>query len=259
MLFVLVFPPSPPPFFSKMTTTGSEEQVILVALGGASSSGKTTVAKALKLLIPSSVLIHLDDFYFTDSNIPIDPETGYQNWDCPEAIDFDRFRECLQNIRKGVFTSINSIEPSEADLKLLKQEETHFAKEIEDKSHKFGKKRIVFVDGFMLFHDPSIIKLFDIKLFFHAPFDTLKSRREARKGYTTAEGFWVDPPNYFSKIVWPAYVKSHAYLYQGEKVDSNELEQSIVEKYDLVDVDNNDSTSLYALVETSLSSIINHL
>ena len=45
----------------------------------------------------------------------------------------------------------------------------------------------------------------------------------------------------------------------GEKVDSNELEQSIVEKYDLVDVDNNDSTSLYALVETSLSSIINHL
>ena len=92
-----------------MTTTGSEEQVILVALGGASSSGKTTVAKALKLLIPSSVLIHLDDFYFTDSDIPIDPETGYQNWDCPEAIDFDRFRECLQNIRKGVFTSINSI------------------------------------------------------------------------------------------------------------------------------------------------------
>ena len=77
--FVLVFPPSP---FSKMTTTGSEEQVILVALGGASSSGKTTVAKALKLLIPSSVLIHLDDFYFTDSDIPIDPETGYQNWDC---------------------------------------------------------------------------------------------------------------------------------------------------------------------------------
>ena len=52
----------------------------------------------------------------------------------------------------------------------------------------------------MLFHDPSIIKLFDIKLFFHAPFDTLKSRREARKGYTTAEGFWVDPPNTFRKL-----------------------------------------------------------
>lgn len=247
-----------------MTISGIENnnignQVLLVALGGASSSGKTTVAKALKLLIPSSVLIHLDDFYFTDSDIPVDPETGYQNWDCPQAIDFDRFTECLQNLKKGVFTSVKSIEPSESDLKLLKEEEIHFAKEITNNSQKFVKKKIVLVDGFMLFHDPNIIKLFDIKLFFHAPFDTLKSRREARKGYTTAEGFWVDPPNYFSEIVWPAYVKSHAYLYQEEKVDSNELNQQIVQRYDLVDVDNNDTTRLYALVETSLSSIINHL
>ena len=128
-----------------MTTTGSEEQVILVALSGASSSGKTTVAKALKLLIPSSVLIHLDDFYFTDSDIPIDPETGYQNWDCPEAIDFDRFRECLQNIRKGVFTSINSIEPSEADLKLLKQKKLILQKRLKIRVTSLAKRIVLWM------------------------------------------------------------------------------------------------------------------
>ncbi|EMG48723.1 hypothetical protein G210_0661 [Candida maltosa Xu316] len=211
---------------TQTTTTTTNEEVILVALGGPSSSGKTTVAKSLKLLLPSNtLLIHLDDFYLTDSEIPIDEKTGYQNWDCPEAINFTKFMEYVQNYKKGIFKNdIKSIEPTEADLKLSKQEEATLLEKITENGDKFNNKKIVLVDGFMLFHDPEIFNLFDIKLFFHAPFDVLQRRRESRNGYTTTEGFWVDPPDYFTKIVLPAYVKSHKYLFENGDVENNKAE-----------------------------------
>ncbi|KAG1471876.1 hypothetical protein G6F56_001863 [Rhizopus delemar] len=36
---------------------------------------------------------------------------------------------------------------------------------------------------------------------------TLKSRREERQGYHTEGGYWIDPPGYFDKIVWPEYLR----------------------------------------------------
>ncbi|RCK59498.1 Nicotinamide riboside kinase [Candida viswanathii] len=240
--------------------TQGKEEVVLVALGGPSSSGKTTVAKSLRLLLPhNTLLIHLDDFYLTDSEIPIDKDTGYQNWDCPEAIDFGKFVECIKNFKQGVYSDIKSIEPTEADLKLLQLEESDLHSKITECGYKFKQRKIILVDGFMLFHDPDIINLFDVKLFFHAPFETLKHRRESRNGYTTAEGFWVDPPDYFSKIVFPAYVKSHEYLFKNGDVASNEVEQSLTKKYGLVDMRNDDTISLYSMVEKSLNSIIERL
>lgn len=237
-----------------------EDEVVLVALGGPSSSGKTTVAKSLKLLLPkNTMLIHLDDFYLTDSEIPIDKETGYQNWDCPEAIDFVKFVKCIKNLRNGIASDIKSLEPSEADLKLLKPEESELLKKITQMSYKFKSKSIILVDGFMLFHDPAIINLFDVKLVFHAPFQTLKHRRESRSGYTTNEGFWVDPPDYFSKIVLPAYINSHKYLFKNGNVENNEMEQSLVKKYNLVDMYNDDTIPLLNLVEKALDSILERL
>lgn len=236
------------------------EEVVLVALGGPSSSGKTTVAKSLKLLLPkNTMLIHLDDFYLTDSEIPIDKETGYQNWDCPEAINFNKFIKCINNFKNGIVSDIKSIEPTEADLKLLGSDESELLNKITEMGYKFKNKKIVLVDGFMLFHDPEIINLFDVKLFFHAPFETLKQRRESRSGYTTTEGFWVDPPDYFSKIVLPAYVSSHEYLFTNRDVVNNKVDQSLIKKYNLVDMNNDDTIPLRELVEKALTSIIERL
>lgn len=81
--------------------------------------------------------------------------------------------------------------------------------------------RLIFVDGFMLFHDPElIIQYYDIKIFLISHYHSLKARREKRSGYVTQETFWVDPPEYFDKIVYPAYAKSHGYLFQGDDVEA---------------------------------------
>ena len=35
----------------------------------------------------------------------------------------------------------------------------------------------------------------------------------------TVEGFWEDPPGYVDKVVWPNYVKDHAFLFQNGDVE----------------------------------------
>lgn len=60
----------------------------------------------------------------------------------------------------------------------------------------------------------------------------VKRRREARSGYVTLEGFWEDPPGYVDKIVWPNYVKDHAFLFVDGDVEGS-VDEDAREKVDL--------------------------
>ncbi|KAL4778928.1 hypothetical protein BJX76DRAFT_362245, partial [Aspergillus varians] len=87
----------------------------------------------------------------------------------------------------------------------------------------------------------------DVRIFLPAPYDLVKGRREKRSGYVTIgpaptvdfpqrsesdsggrggkedldllaeddrppQNFWTDPPGYVDDIVWPRYVRDHAWL-----------------------------------------------
>ena len=43
----------------------------------------------------------------------------------------------------------------------------------------------------------------------------------------TLEGFWEDPPGYVDKIVWPNYVKEHAFLFQAGDVEAEVLPEQL--------------------------------
>lgn len=227
------------------------QNIVLIGLSGPSSSGKTTVAKALNCLFDNSILVHLDDFYIPDEQIPVDPIHQEKDWDCPEAIDFDKFVEYIENIKKGVLSEVKTLE-SDVTLKLSKDEISEYRRKIPSTPNTL----YVFVDGFMLFHDPKIISLFDLKLFFYASFDTLKYRRESRSGYNTEAGFWVDPPNYFENIVWPQYVKNHNYLFIDNDVNK-ELNTYAIKDLGLLSYQNESKTTLNDLIQWSIDSILN--
>ncbi|CDR46186.1 CYFA0S22e01024g1_1 [Cyberlindnera fabianii] len=220
---------------------------VLVAIGGASSSGKSTVAKLIHSIAEGSYLFQQDDFFKDDNDIPIDEATGLQSWDCPEALNFDAFvqevkhlketglaDETLKNIRYVSDTKdqdLNSVAPE-----VLKQVKEMIL------PHLMGRKLII-VDGFMMFHDLSIIELFDIRIFIKASHDTLKQRRESRFGYQTQQTFWVDPPGYFDKIVYPAYAESHKILFNDDDVEKS-VRQDIKDKYDIAVITNNNGTPI---------------
>ncbi|OAL29173.1 hypothetical protein AYO20_09226 [Fonsecaea nubica] len=51
------------------------------------------------------------------------------------------------------------------------------------------------------------------------------SRRAARSGYVTLEGFWVDPPGYVEDVVWPNYIRYHGWMYKGGNVDGDVFDE----------------------------------
>lgn len=174
---------------------------VLVALLGPLLLGKSTVASLVHKLVPRSTLVHLDDFYLPDSDVPHHPTHG-QNWDCPEAVDWPRFDRFLDTgAQPALLEQPSEMTLSSAEMALL-----------EPLAAEIGP--CVLVDGFMLFHNDRYPPRFDVKLLFRAPFDVLKQRRENRT-YTTAEGVWVDPPRYFEEVVWAEYQRTHAHLFEG--------------------------------------------
>lgn len=242
------------------------KKAVLVGIGGASSSGKTSVAKLLHKIIPDSILLHQDDFYKNDKDIPTDPATGEADWDCPGAINFDDFEKELQYIRANASLSpetesyenrYNSDTKDSGSVSIPQNELDEFESKI---SKLLAEKNfeLILVDGFMLFHDPKIIKLFDIRIFLRASYQTLKHRRENRAGYQTQETFWVDPPGYFDKLVYPGYSKSHKHLFEDENVE-NKLNPTIVQELNIVSFANNEGCTLKEVLLWSLNSLINEL
>lgn len=229
-------------------------KLILVGISGPSSSGKSTVVKSLVNVIPHCTEIHLDDFYFPDGKIPIDEKHGVQNWDCAEALNWDKFKTYLKSVREsgGDILPVDSLE-MELELSLSEEEKETIKARVSSEFSWLSEYHVVLVDGFMLFHDQSVAALLDVKILFRAPYHTLKIRRELRQGYNTIEGFWADPPGYFDNIVWPAYVSSHKHLFASDDVEGGLSESAI--DLGIRDIKNDGTQDLPSLVSTALETI----
>lgn len=132
--------------FQQSSIPINNTKLVLIALSGPSSSGKSTTAKALHKLFKGSKVVHLDDFYFPDDEIPVDPKTNEQNWDCSDAIDFEKFADYINGLKsnKTLTAQIHSLE-DEADLQLSREEINHFSYVINSYKHVLNDKVIVFV------------------------------------------------------------------------------------------------------------------
>ncbi|KAH7075465.1 P-loop containing nucleoside triphosphate hydrolase protein [Paraphoma chrysanthemicola] len=214
---------------------------LLVGISGPSSSGKTTLSRLLRDIFPPSKLfiLHLDDFYLTDAEIPI--RNGVQDWDCLESLNLPQLTEALQHIKEqGTIPDWleskedqNSVGEHGVPADQIRELREQVWAWVEDKPQWEGR-RICIVDGFLLFSEDmeDIRNLFDIKLFLRTSYATAKRRREARTGYVTLENFWVDPPGYVDDVVWPNYVKDHKFLFQDNDVD-RELDDGVCRKVDI--------------------------
>jgi nicotinamide/nicotinate riboside kinase len=208
---------------------------LLIGISGPSSSGKTTLSRLLRDIFPPSKLfiLHLDDFYLTDAQIPI--RNGIQDWDCLESLDLTQLQQALQHIKdhgaspgwlesKEDQNSVGENGVPEKEVERLRERVRGWL----DGRKEWEGRRICIVDGFLLFSEDmkDVRSFFDVKLFLRTSYETAKKRREARSGYVTLEGFWADPPGYVDKVVWPNYVQDHKFLFEDGNVE-NELDESV--------------------------------
>ncbi|KAL7424486.1 ribosylnicotinamide kinase [Cryptotrichosporon argae] len=216
--------------------TALKKKVIVVGIGGASCSGKTLLAKHIRRLVPSSSLIvHQDDFVPPAERIPVSQTYGVQDWDDPETcMDWGLLRSALRHVRAhGALPDLHQshdhlnkqMEVEIAPAVAAKWAEAFAAAEAEQRRAGFEVVWVL-VDGFVLYWDDDVVDQLDVRTLLRVPHDTLKARREERQVYVLqnpddaqAGGVWVDPPNYFTQIVYPAYIKAHARIFEHGDVE----------------------------------------
>lgn len=235
--------------------------IIIVAIGGPSLLGKTTVAQALQKVLSTAYLVHQDDFYFPEADLPIDQATGYANWDCREAIDFAKFGKYLKDVRSTGINTLDPIVTREPPL-TLNLDETDVA-ELEHRvsALELGKRlsrtetSILLVDGFMLLDTQELRDLFDVCIFVYADEHTLHKRRIERGAYPTDCGEWTDPPDYFETIVWPLYKRTHFQFFKNEN-PNDLIDENVMAEIGVVPIHSSQSSPLFLVVSTALDAIL---
>jgi nicotinamide/nicotinate riboside kinase len=262
-------------------------RTILLGVTGASSSGKSTVAHLLTLILPQCQIIHEDDFFKPEKEVPFDDVRGDRDWDCPEAIDFDLLIQTLSVLKDDMAASENpravvklselgyyeynvkSTEPPRDDANFRKSDDLIITLKNKVATQICGcydleECRIYLVDGFLLLHNKELLNLFDLTMFFKTNYRSLKSRREKRL-YTVDGNVWIDPPGYFDKFVWPGYYEYHKDVFiQGEdenlvKKTGGDLKLEFKRQYSIFEFTNNDDCDADALLKNVVEVIMDHV
>ena len=149
------------------------KQPLVILVTGGSGSGKSEFAKWFK----HSIIIELDSFYKPKSQVPKDPEWGY-NFDHPDAVNIKECAETIQLLLKKRKVKIPVYEMISSERKGYKEVRL-------DKKIKF-----LIIEGIFTFYSP-LRELADIKIFLNTPTEIRIARRMIRdvkrKGRTKVE------------------------------------------------------------------------
>ncbi|MCJ1396012.1 ribosylnicotinamide kinase [Xylographa bjoerkii] len=210
----------------------------ILGLSGPSSSGKTTLARLLRSVFPHTLVLHEDDFYRPEEELPF--RSGLRNWDCAAALDIPALVKALAFIRENgrlpdwlvSKEDRNSVGEHGVPLDTIENLKDSVKAWMQRRGNGIlnESRKMVMLDGFLLFGESvkEVREAIDIKMLLRVKFARAKDRREKRSGYVTLEGFWEDPPGYVEKVVWPGYMEEHGFLFEAGDVDGT-VDEKVVE------------------------------
>jgi uridine kinase len=140
---------------------------LIIGVAGGTGSGKSTVARnvAQALHAESVAFIDMDAYYLNFAHLPL-PERRKINWDHPDAFDWDLLIGQLARLAAG-----DAIEKPVYDFL------THTRS---DRTVIVPPVQVVVIDGILLFSDPRVRDLCDVKVFVDADADIRLIRRIRR-------------------------------------------------------------------------------
>lgn len=141
------------------------DRVTFVGITGGSGSGKTTIVKKIEEIVSEFVCLPQDNYYKTAAHVTNNTITSF-NFDHPDAFDSDLIVQQLLDLKEG-----KSINMPEYDFV------THSRKE---ETVLVPPKKVILVEGIMLFWDKRIRDMLDLKIFVDTPDDIRFIRRLTR-------------------------------------------------------------------------------
>jgi uridine kinase len=148
------------------------EEVRLIGISGGSGSGKTTIIKNITERVKEFVFIPQDNYYKSAENISNINITAF-NFDHPDAFDTALLLDHLKELKAG-----RPIEMPTYDFVHHRR-----AEEIEH----VEPKRVVLVEGIMVFFEPEIRDMMDLKIYVDTPDDIRFIRRLQRGCHRTRQ------------------------------------------------------------------------
>jgi uridine kinase len=140
---------------------------MIIGICGGTGSGKTTIARAIvdSVGMQNVILIEQDSYYRNLADMPLD-ERHQANFDHPDAIDSDMLVNHIKRLKQG--------EPIEMPVYDMV---THTRR---DETESLEPKPVVIVEGILIFAEPRLLALLDVRVFVDTPDDVRLMRRLRR-------------------------------------------------------------------------------
>ena len=139
---------------------------LIIGICGGTGSGKTTLAqKIYEALKDDALHISMDCYYKNNAHLPLE-ERIKTNYDHPDAFDSDLLVEHVKKLKEGESISYPTYDFSTH----LRGEKWVYAE----------SKKVIIIEGIMLFAVPEIVELLDYKIFVDTDADVRILRRMLR-------------------------------------------------------------------------------
>lgn len=142
-------------------------KVIVMGIAGASGSGKSLLANTIASQLGSEqVAVISEDAYYKDH-----PELSFEeraniNYDHPDAFEHDLLYQQLLALKAGHTVNIPQYH--------------HSQHRRTSQTQKIGQRAIIIFEGILLFTDPAVRELMDIRIYMDTPLDICLIRRLRR-------------------------------------------------------------------------------
>lgn len=143
---------------------------MIIGICGGTGSGKTTIARSIVESVSAQnvVLVEQDSYYRNLSDMPLD-ERHQANFDHPDSLDSDMLVNHLLRLKQGL-----SIEMPLYDFA------THTRSE---KIEIIEPRPVVIVEGILIFAEPRVLDLLDVRVYVDTP-DDIRLMRRLRRDIT---------------------------------------------------------------------------
>ncbi len=139
---------------------------VLIGIAGGTGSGKSTFTNRLKDAFSDDIaVLYHDNYYKSQDGIPFE-ERKKMNYDHPEAFETELLLKQLKQLQSG-----QAIECPVYDYKVHNRSEAVV---------KVQPKRVIIVEGILVFADRRLCDMFDIRIFVEADADERILRRVIR-------------------------------------------------------------------------------
>lgn len=164
---------------------------MIIGICGGTGSGKTTIARAIVDAVGAEnvILVEQDSYYRNLADMPLD-ERHQANFDHPDAIDSDLLVNHIKRLKLG--------QPIEIPIYDMV---THTRS---DRVEVIEPRPVVIVEGILIFSEPRILELLDVRVFVDTP-DDIRLIRRLRRDITERGRTFERTLDQYEKTIRPMH------------------------------------------------------